>query len=135
VRTIGIEVDDSKRGPAPKKQRLYRLTASQDRRCAAASLASPGNEKGPLTSEDIGDASATPLASPLGRVGDAGNAGGDAALFAASPLDCASDLRERTSGDARNAGDAGMRQLSDVVCDVCGLELTPIDGSTTHPTC
>src|SRR5690606_22175670 len=50
LRSIGIEVDDSKRGPKPKKQRLYTLTASAERRYETASPASPHT---PETSADL----------------------------------------------------------------------------------
>ncbi|WP_199826868.1 ATP-binding protein, partial [Streptomyces sp. WM6378] len=74
LRTIGIEVDDSQRGPKPKKQRLYKLTASPERRCETASPASPTAPETPVTSENRGDANATPVASPRPARGDAGTA-------------------------------------------------------------
>ncbi|WP_208759211.1 ATP-binding protein [Microbispora triticiradicis] len=36
LRTIGINVDDTQRGPAPQRQRLYKLTASESRRIPAS---------------------------------------------------------------------------------------------------
>lgn len=112
LRTIGIEVDDSKRGPKPKKQRLLTLTASTERRYETASPASPNT---PETGADLpeqggryeGDASVPPQPR-----GDAGNAAGDAALSAASPQGITPDLRERGRGDAGDAGDAVMHPLS-----------------------
>ncbi|WP_199843966.1 ATP-binding protein [Streptomyces albireticuli] len=64
LRTIGIEVDDSQRGPKPKKQRLYSLTASAERRCETASPASPQAPKPSVTCGNRGDASDGPSASP-----------------------------------------------------------------------
>ncbi|MFC8220921.1 ATP-binding protein [Streptomyces sp. NPDC057362] len=112
LRTIGIEVDDSKRGPKPKKQRLYTLTASPERRYETASPASPST---PETHADVqeqggryrGDASGPPSAR-----GDAGTARGDAAPTTASPQRPAPDLREPSRGDAGTAGDAEMHPLS-----------------------
>ena len=137
LRTIGIEVDDSKRGPSPKKQRLYRLTASADRRCETASPASPNGSGSAVTSGNRGDAGVGTLASPTSTGGTLGDAEGDAVLFAASPQDTAPDLREHSRGDAGDAGDAEMQPLSNAVtCTECGY---PIDvtepGQTTHPTC
>jgi hypothetical protein len=137
LRTIGIEVDDSKRGPSPKKQRLYKLTASAERRYETASPASPNGPDSAVTSGNRGDAGGGTLASPTLAEGDAGDAEGDAVLFAASPHNTASDLRGNGSGDAGDAGDAEMQPLSNAVtCTGCGY---PIDvtepGQTTHPTC
>ncbi|MEU2162412.1 ATP-binding protein [Streptomyces sp. NPDC019208] len=122
LRTIGIDVDDSKRGPKPKKQRLYNLTASTERRSETASPASPNGAQNAVTSENRGDATGGTLATPLPSGGTLGNAEGDAGLFAASPRDDAPDLQERREGDAGDAGDAGMRPLS-----------TPVASSTTGP--
>ncbi|MES9804974.1 ATP-binding protein [Streptomyces cinereoruber] len=139
LRTIGIEVDDSKRGPKPKKQRLYTLTASAERRYETASPASP--EEGE-TASDLGeqggryrgDASGPPQSG-----GTLGNAGGDAALFTASPTGTAPDQHEYDWGDAGTLGDAEMQPLSsDAVCSTCGIPLDPVlagAGETTHPGC
>jgi hypothetical protein len=137
LRTIGIEVDDSKRGPSPKKQRLYRLTASSERRSETASPASPNGPDGALTSENRGDAEGGTLASPTPAVGTLEDAEGDAALFVASPHGTASDLREHSRGDAGDAGDAEMQPLSNAVtCTGCGYPLDVTEpGQTTHPTC
>jgi hypothetical protein len=113
LRTIGIDVDDSKRGPKPKKQRLYTLTATPERRYETASPASPSSSE---TGADLcerggryeGDASVPPRLR-----GDAENVVGDAGPFAASPHGAASDLRKHARGDAGDAGDAGMHPLSD----------------------
>ncbi|MFI2633929.1 ATP-binding protein [Streptomyces collinus] len=115
LRTIGIEVDDSKRGPKPKKQRLYTLTASPERRYETASPASPGAvgtspEQGEQGGRYRGDASGPPNAR-----GDAGNAAGNAGLFVASPQGPTPDLQGQGRGDAGNAGDAEMQPLSDDV--------------------
>lgn len=45
LRAIGIEVDDSKRGPQPKKQRLYQLTASAERRAGRQQARRKSREK------------------------------------------------------------------------------------------
>ncbi|UGQ15495.1 hypothetical protein LO772_19370 [Yinghuangia sp. ASG 101] len=137
LRTIGVEVDDSKRGPSPKKQRLYRLTSTAERRSETASPASPEAAKSDLTSGNRGDATGGTLASPTPAGGTLGNAAGDAGLFAASPRDTAPDLREYGRGDAGNAGDAEMHPLSDVAtCAGCGTAMTVYEpGQTTHPGC
>ncbi|WUD74603.1 ATP-binding protein [Streptomyces sp. NBC_00510] len=137
LRTIGIEVDDSKRGPKPKKQRLYHLTATAERRYETASPASPGtpetgSDQGVQGGRYEGDASVP----PPGR-GDAANPRGDAALFLASPRQAAPDLRESPRGDAGDAGDAEMHLLS-IPCRECGEYLHPSlvrDGETAHPMC
>ncbi|MFE5199999.1 ATP-binding protein [Streptomyces sp. NPDC056601] len=115
LRTIGIEVDDSKRGPKPKKQRLYTLTATAERRYETASPASPeGTEMvsdlGKQGGRCEGDASVPPAPE-----GDAGNAEGNAALFLASPSYADPDLHEHGRGDAGNAGNAEMQPLSNPV--------------------
>lgn len=137
LRTIGIEVDDSKRGPSPKKQRLYRLTASAERRSETASPASPNSSDSALTSGNRGDAEGGTLASPTEAGGTLGTAEGDAVLFIASPHGSAPDLHEHDGGDAGDAGDAEMQPLSDVaVCSKCGqlMEITE-PGQTAHPGC
>ncbi len=142
LRTIGIDVDDSQRGPKPKKQRLYRLTASAERRYETASPASPSGEKGSLTCENRGDASEPPSASPLGPRGDAGDAEGDAGPFVASPHDTGPDLREYSRGDAGDAGDAEMQPPSTGTrsgwgpCAGCGRRvLQPASGEARCPQC
>ncbi|MDX3314566.1 ATP-binding protein [Streptomyces sp. ME08-AFT2] len=144
LRTIGIEVDDSKRGPSPKKQRLYKLTATEERRKAeaerryeTASPASPNDPDSALTSGNRGDAEGGTLASPTSAGGTLEDAEGDAVLFTASPQDTASDLHEHSNGDAGDAGDAEMQPLSNAVtCTGCGYPLDVTEpGQTTHPTC
>lgn len=113
LRTIGIEVDDSKRGPKPKKQRLYALTATAERRSETASPAFPNGTEKPLSSGNRGDAAGGTLATPLDLKGDATAPQGDAGQFAASPVNEPSDLGEYGRGDAGDAGDAEMHPLSD----------------------
>jgi hypothetical protein len=125
LRTIGIEVDDSRRGPKPKKQRLLALTATpdrlasiQERRSNAASPASPDGEKRPLTSANTGDATASPAASPRCAPGHGGTLqtlGVTLANAVASPKHLAPDQRKHRRGDAGDAGDADMHPLSDAV--------------------
>ncbi|MGW3134392.1 ATP-binding protein [Streptomyces sp. NPDC001139] len=137
LRTIGIEVDDSKRGPRPKKQRLYRLTATAERRHETASPASPNGPENAVTSENRGDAEGGTLASPTQAGGTLGDAEGDAVLFTASPHNTASDLPKHGRGDAGDAGDAEMQPLSNVAtCSACKapMEITE-PGQTTHPGC
>jgi hypothetical protein len=114
LRTIGIEVDDSQRGPAPKRQRLYKLTASADRRSATASTASTGNGKDAPTSGNGVDAGMDALASTPTADVDAVDAGMDAGLFAASTPETLSDQRTSGAMDAMDAMDAGMRPLSEL---------------------
>lgn len=122
LRTIGIEVDDSQRGPKPKKQRLLHMTSVEGRR-AAASPSVPGDTKPDLTSDDEGDADlflqrppsvpqgspASPLPIPETERGDAAGPRGDAAHPASVPPAQASHLRKQPRGDARDAGDAETR--------------------------
>lgn len=126
LRTIGIDVDDSQRGPKPKKQRLYRLTASSERRCETASPASPDGENRPLTWENRGDASESLTASPLDAWGDAEDDAGDAGPSVASPHDTGSDLHEYGRGNAGAAGDAEMHPLSGQA--TAGAVVLPIAG-------
>ncbi|MFI2077943.1 ATP-binding protein [Streptomyces triculaminicus] len=143
LRTIGIDVDDSQRGPKPKKQRLYKLTASPERRCETASPASPQASEAPLTCGNKGDASEGPTASPLRAAGDAGTTEGDAVPRAASPQGNPSGLRKQRQGDAGTAGDAEMRHLSDAItparrCTACDTPLADVlsaAGETIHPCC
>lgn len=141
LRTIGIEVDDSQRGPAPKRQRLYKLTASAERRSATASTASSGEQKGPLTSTDGVDArGASPASTPLRRAdaGDAVDAEMDAGLFVASTPTNVSDLQKTTGLDAGDAMDAEMQPLSarHPLCVECGFPFEPLEpAQTAHPGC
>jgi hypothetical protein len=114
LRTIGIEVDDSQRGPAPKRQRLYKLTATADRRCATASTASTPDGNGDLTSGNGVDAGTDAAAStPTPRM-DAVDAGMDAALFSASTHGTGSDQHLSGTRDAMDAMDAEMRPPSEL---------------------
>lgn len=150
LRAIGIEVDDTKRGPAPKRQRLLTLTATPerlaalrpDRRCNSASIASTTPGKNALTSGNGMDASEGALASTPAAVQvqmDAGDAVMDAGARLASTPVPGSDQREHVAMDARDAMDAGMRPLSNqATCTDCGNPLDPVlakAGETTHPTC
>ncbi|WP_424890950.1 ATP-binding protein [Streptomyces sp. XH2] len=136
LRTIGIEVDDSQRGPKPKKQRLYCLTASAERRCETAFPASPQGPKPSMTRGKRGDASEGASASPHPAEGDA-----DPRI--ASPHATTSDLHERERGDAGTAGNAVSHLLSgDPVpaprCTECDTPLADFliaTGETTHPGC
>lgn len=112
LRTIGIEVDDSRRGPAPKRQRLYNLTATAERRCATASTASTGGEEGPLTSTDGVDAGMDAVASTPTSAMDAVDADVDAGLFPASTPAATPDLRLSGPLDAGDAMDAVTQPLS-----------------------
>lgn len=127
LRTIGIEVDDSKRGPKPKKQRLYHLTASAERRCETASPASPGEGYAYSDQQEQGGRYRGDASGPPAPRGDAGNAEGDAALFAASPHDTAHDLHEHRRGDAGTLGDAEMQPLSADVPQAGGHRLRLAD--------
>lgn len=144
LRAIGIDVDDSQRGPAPKRQRLYILTASSDRRCNLASTASTPPGKSGVTSGNGMDASAPPSAStPADRQAalDAVDAEMDTAAPLASIPDTGSDQRKRGQMDARDAMDAEKRPLSTSAaprCEVCEQPMDPAlaaAGETTHATC
>jgi hypothetical protein len=140
LRTIGIEVDDSQRGPKPKKQRLYRLTASPERRQETASPASPEGPPSPLTSENRGDATWGTPASPPPHRGTLGTAGGTLPRPSASPQPTPPDLGKPEQGDTGTAGDAEMPPLSAPapLCTACNFPLSPYlaaVGDTTHATC
>lgn len=152
LRTIGIEVDDSQRGPAPKRQRLYKLTASADRRCETASIASIGAEKGAATSGNSMDAEMDAVASiprPEQPGVDAVDAEMDAGRAVASISRTVSDQHVSPAMDARDAMDAGMQQLSNAapgygrslnrsasLCAGCREPFEPYEpGQTTHPGC
>jgi hypothetical protein len=136
LRTIGIEVDDSQRGPAPKRQRLYKLSAAAERRCAAASTASTPDENRGLTSGNGVDAGMDAVASTPAPGMDARDAGMDAALFAASTPTSASDLQRLEGMDAGDAMDAVVHPLSAPVverpqtpCANCGRNQWNAEGS------
>ncbi|MFD0457866.1 ATP-binding protein [Streptomyces violaceoruber] len=76
LRTIGIEVDDSKRGPKPKKQRLYTLTASAERRYETASPASPNTSETHADVQEQGGRYRGTLAVPRPLGGTLGPLGG-----------------------------------------------------------
>ncbi|MFF9494245.1 ATP-binding protein [Streptomyces flaveolus] len=125
LRTIGIEVDDSKRGPKPKKQRLYTLTASAERRYETASPASPNAQGVPADQEEQGGRYRVDASGPLAPRGDAGNAAGDALTLVASPQRTTSEQHGYARGDAGTLGDAEMQPLSTDVhpktpCEQCG---------------
>lgn len=138
LRTIGIEVDDSKRGPKPKKQRLYTLTASAERRYETASPASPSGSDNAVTSGNRGDATGGTLATPHAAGGTLENVPGNAGNAVASPHLTLTDLHIPEQGDAGNAGNAEMRPLSNPLCSGCGDPLGPAllkHGHPRHPGC
>ncbi|MEO5874267.1 MAG: hypothetical protein ABIS86_08250, partial [Streptosporangiaceae bacterium] len=156
LRAIGIEVDDTRRGPAPKRQRLLTLTATAERiavtskeperRHDSASTASTHAENSSLTSAYGVDTGERPAAStPAGHqvVMDAGDTGMDTAARAASTPHTASDLPGYAGVDAVDAMDAGMQSVSDSgldidphICTACGEYMPVIQpGHTTHPSC
>ncbi|WP_326583336.1 ATP-binding protein [Streptomyces sp. NBC_00481] len=112
LRTIGIEVDDSKRGPKPKRQKLYHLTASTERRYETASPASPQGGQTTSDQQEQGGRYRGDASVPPNLWGDAGDAEGDASAHVASPQGTASDQRKHGRGDAGTLGDAEMQPLS-----------------------
>ena len=138
LRTIGIEVDDSRRGPAPKRPRLLELTSSDSRR-AAASIASMTDRNHGLTSGNGMDAvpmSQRPSSVHLQRAAsipgpqmDAVQPQMDAVLAGSVHPAQASDQHEYPGMDAGDAMDAVTRLPSDVatrvddIRDREGLEL------------
>lgn len=122
LRTIGIEVDDSKRGPRPKQQRLYRLTASAERRSETAFTASPAYSHGADQGErgDAGNAPAFTEAAP-GTLGDAVGTLAPAVASTHHP-------RSEATVNAGDAVNAEMQPLSNVAtadrpktpCAKCG---------------
>jgi hypothetical protein len=152
LRTIGVEVDDSRRGPKPKRSRLLGITSSEGRRNGASpSVPQDGNHA--LTCANGGDAGGStqrppsvpqPLAaSPLPGIdsagGDAAGPRGDAGHARSVPPERASDQRVYGQGDAGDAGDAVLRLPSDAApCDICGGPLHPsltAAGMTVHDGC
>lgn len=123
LRTIGINFDDTQRGPKPKKERLITLTATPERQAAEAERkatkappASPAREKRPLTSGNRGDASSVPPPTVENAQGDAEELWGDADPDVSVPAPHTSDLRNHRRGDAGNAGDAKSGPLSNAAC-------------------
>ncbi|MFI5803004.1 ATP-binding protein [Streptomyces sp. NPDC051561] len=136
LRTIGIEVDDSQRGPAPKRQRLYKLNATAERRSATASTASTPDENRGLTSGNGVDAGMDAVASTPTPGMDAVDAGMDAALFAASTPQSTPELQRHGGMDAGDAMDAVVHPLSAPVtarpqtpCSSCGRNQWNAEGS------
>lgn len=154
LRTIGIDVDDSKRGPKPKKQRLYQLTATAERK--AATRDGEGHERegtkqrpqrppngsiDAVSSENRGDATESFSASPLPIEGDAGGTlGGHCDESqrppAAHPLTSGNDsaTQRGTLGDAEThlPSNDGIPQSG--VCAGCGEPMRIItSGQTCHP--
>lgn len=119
LRTIGIDVDDTRRGPRPRKQRLIILTATERRltdldregRCETTVPASPRTVNQALTSEDRGDATKSPTASPLTHDTNNPHPRGDAGTTRTSTTPTWENIHR---GDAGNAGNA----LSDLLSDV-----------------
>lgn len=123
LRTIGINVDDSKRQPTGNRSRLYHLTASEGRRNAApAAPAAPGtpSEQQELAGAET-EASTRAGADSTRGTPAAGAAG--AAAGAANPLapahDTVSDQGEHPSAGAAGAAGAEMRSLSPNVIGPC----------------
>ncbi|MFB6775566.1 ATP-binding protein [Streptomyces sp. NPDC056337] len=112
LRTIGVEVDDSKRGPKPKRQRLYRLTATAERRSETASGAFTSTEQTPPDQQKEGGRSEGGASVPPQAARSGGNATGNAGRSSAFPTQERSDLQEERRGDAGDAGDAEMQPLS-----------------------
>ncbi|MDX5572884.1 ATP-binding protein [Streptomyces sp. ID01-9D] len=139
LRTVGIEVDDSKRGPKPLRQRLYRLTATAERRYETASPAATNTPDSALTSGNRGVATGGPLATPHPAGGPLGGAEGAAERFAATPQGTTSDLHLSSPGDAGTLGDAEMQPLSSQsMCLACEHPMDPVltaAGDTRHPGC
>jgi hypothetical protein len=152
LRTIGIDVDDTQRGPAPKRQRLYKLTASESRRIPA-STASTTQPAGAVTSGNGLDATASPsvhaasipasTASTPHQPMDATDAEVDTGPPPASTPEPLTDQARQGGMDAGDAMDAGMRPLSDAAtplprgtCSGCGQAMTILaPGQTHHPLC
>lgn len=137
LRTIGIEVDDSKRGPKPKKQRLYTLKASPERRCETAVPASPGQGETPSAQQEQGGRYRGDASGPPHPRGTLENVQGNAGHTTVSPHGAASDLHGYRRGDAGTLGDAGLQPLSTYpACVECGFPFEPLHpGQTSHPGC
>jgi hypothetical protein len=134
LRTIGIEVDDSKRTPDAKRKRLYHLTALPERRYETASAASArGTDTGSDQGEQGGrwgvDASVRTPGAP-----DAADAAPDAGRSAVSGASTLFDQGEHHRPDAPDAPDAEMHRLSTEVrpktpCAQCRREQWNAEGS------
>ncbi|MFC4910900.1 ATP-binding protein [Actinomadura gamaensis] len=147
LRHVGIDVDDTGRGPRPKRQRIYRLTPTSERGRIPASTASTPSPEPDLTSHNTADASrlaqrppsvhlaSTASAEP--RQADAVDAQADAGPPHSVRLAQSLDQRKQPSADAGDAVDAEMHYPSDVgTCAVCRQPMTLVElGQTTHPNC
>ncbi|MFD9211797.1 ATP-binding protein [Streptomyces sp. NPDC059544] len=144
LRTIGIDVDDSKRQPDGNRSRLYRLTTSE-KSCISA----PGAPAAPETASDLQrspgagpDSSARSSTRSTRRSmlpGTTGAAPG-AATSTAPGSDTPADQRERPNPGAPGAPGARLQLFSDGValCETCQGPLDPAlvaAGDTTHPGC
>ncbi|QIJ62222.1 ATP-binding protein [Streptomyces sp. JB150] len=112
LRTIGIEVDDSKRTPDAKRKRLYHLTALPERRYETASAASATRTGTGSDQHEQGGRWGVDASVRNGAAPDAADAAPDAARSAASGVLTLPDQREHQRADAADAADAGMQRLS-----------------------
>lgn len=145
LRTIGIEVDDSQRQPTGNRSRLYRLTATPERRRntapaapAAPETASEQRERAGATGNDStrtapGSTRSAPGAGAAGAVPGAENS------TAPAPGTHPDQEKHHRAG-APGAPGAGMHLPSNAatLCTRCGTPLDPVfatTGDTTHPTC
>lgn len=117
LRAIGIEVDDSERQPKGNRSRLYKMTATSERRRNAA----PAAPIAPATGFDLGElagaameastragAASTRTAETAGAAG----AGAGAEISPAPAEQIPPDQREHTSAGAAGAAGAEKRSLS-----------------------
>jgi hypothetical protein len=112
LRTIGIEVDDSKRTPDAKRKRLYHLTALPERRYETASAASATRTGTGSDQHEQGGRWGVDASVRNGAAPDAADAAPDAARSVASGILTLPDQREHQRADAADAADAGMQRLS-----------------------
>ncbi|MER5887265.1 ATP-binding protein [Streptomyces sp. NPDC001941] len=144
LRTIGIEVDDSHRTPDRRRQRLYRITASEKRRntASAASIASATTSDQARSADAVADPASGAVGASVRTptLADAADARPDAGTVTASAPRTPSDQAEYRSPDAADTADAELQLSSTAAtsCEVCGTPLDPVlaaAGDRSHPGC
>ncbi|MET8808135.1 ATP-binding protein [Streptomyces sp. NPDC004546] len=144
LRTIGIDVDDSKRQPDGNRSRLYSLTASE-KHCISVPGAptapeptadqerSPGAHTDPSTRAGI---HSTRHLAPPGAAGTPPGAGPLRAPGNHAPTDQAEVPPPGATGAP--GAESHLFSVAALLCQACGSPLDPVlaaDGATTHPGC
>ncbi|MGP3950091.1 ATP-binding protein [Streptomyces sp. 7N604] len=144
LRTVGINVDDSRRQPDGNRSRLYRLTASESRRISA-----PGAPAAPETvpgqQERPGARAESSTRTSARSTRTEAFAGASGAAPGAAQIPAPADRTPPEQGELPPAGAAGapgadLQLFSDAatacaVCDTPLAEFLIAAGETTHPGC